>query len=95
MKNSQFMDTYQLERRKEPQCFNCNGLGEYRGGGMLMCQCHCCGGTGYSDNSSEEKCAIIGNKIDKRSKEYKQSINELIKLGLSKKEAESRIEKGI
>lgn len=66
------------------------------GGGFLMTICEECHGNGKifknkdSNTTSESRNLDVSttNKIDKRSKAYKDAIKELTKSGLSKQEAE-------
>lgn len=89
------MDTYQLKRRDGIVCWNCSGLGECEGGGMMKSNCGVCGGEGWLSDlmKREPKPQVV--KLDKRSKMYKESVKKLQNLGLSLSEAENRLKEAV
>lgn len=66
-------------------CCRCQGSGMYLGNGMIMTECNLCG-----DNAQETKISPPSlDKIDRRSKSYKKTIDDLMGLNpkLSRDEA--------
>jgi len=84
----ELMDTYQLKRPKAVVCWNCSGTHEMLGGGMIKTECTVCT-DGFIYPEKEKEVSDV--KIDKRSKEYKIALKELIDIGLSKEEAENKL----
>lgn len=60
------------------RCKSCAGSGKLRGSGMIMQDCHYCGGSG-SINIIE----LSDIKIDKESKQYKEAIKKIKGLNTS------------
>lgn len=83
-------------------CQNCLGSGQQMGGGMMKEPCtQCDDGFIYpAEKTCKSEVEIQKNtentkitpKIDTKSKEYKHAVKELMKLGLSKEEAEKQFE---
>jgi len=75
-------------------CQTCYGSGQMESGGFIKKHCIPCDGEGFvypleSRTDQEKKLP----KIDRRSKEYKHTIKELMKLGMSEEEAHKQFEK--
>jgi hypothetical protein len=57
-------------------CYRCQGNGTYLGNGMMITDCELCG-----DNAQESKILPPSlDKIDRRSKSYKKTIDDLMEL---------------
>lgn len=70
------------------KCIRCLGNGEFLGSGMLIVPCNLC-----NEENAIERTSTVNNlldKIDKRSKHYKDAIKDIMDVnsGLSRKEAE-------
>jgi DnaJ-class molecular chaperone len=86
-------------------CINCAGTGKVVGGGMLTQDCETCDGEGKIDIHNEIKEIEVSKtisekshhdeiKIDKRSKDYRDSIKRLQKVSnLTREEAEKMLDK--
>jgi len=62
-------------------CYRCHGTGIYFGNGMMKADCDKC--DGFGTLLSQDELAQIENKgtrIDKRSKEYKKAIKDIMDL---------------
>ena len=57
-------------------CIRCNGSGTYMGNGMMMTNCELCAN---NSTSPTEYSAPSLDKIDRRSKDYRDAINDLMK----------------
>lgn len=56
-------------------CYRCNGTGMYLGNGMMMAECNIC-----DDNEPQIKMSAPPLKsIDRRSKDYIEAINDIMK----------------
>lgn len=62
------------------------------GGGMMRVKCTVCI-DGYNSPDTVTKPVI--KSLDKRSKQYKEAVQELISIGLSKEEAHNKLSQGI
>jgi hypothetical protein len=68
----------------EKLCIRCNGNGKYLGNGMMMTNCELCENTRNNDSIKAPEL----DKIDRRSKDYRDAINDIMKeSNLSRKEA--------
>lgn len=66
-------------------CYRCNGSGMYLGNGMIMTKCTLC--TEY--DMDKKKSTLTLDKVDRRSKSYKKTIDDLMYLNpeLSREDA--------
>ena len=56
-------------------CYRCQGSGMYLGNGMIMTECNLCNG-----HSPQKVSAPTLDKVDRRSKSYKKTIDDLMDL---------------
>lgn len=79
------------------RCQACRGSGKLLGGGFVQIICETCHGTGNNElgetkdsaNNAKNGTSSVSksHKIDRRSKEYKKAIADLMAQGLSKEQA--------
>lgn len=65
----------------ESRCLQCAGMGEVMGLGMIMIDCQSCDGFGSVSQEIAIKDIVKDiSYVDRRSKLYKDAINDIIKL---------------
>lgn len=73
----------------ETICIRCNGTGSYRGLGFMEQDCDLCNHDDYAEKEASKKIVSL-DKVDRRSKSYKDAIKDIMKLDkkITRQEAE-------
>jgi hypothetical protein len=74
-----------------PKCPICNGKGKLKTLGGMSKDCKCITDPNYLKRLDKNEESIP--PIDKRSKSYKEAIGKMVKMGMTKEEAEIEFEK--
>jgi hypothetical protein len=91
---TELVDVYGHKRRITACCTTCYGSREMMGGGMMRVKCTSCV-DGYNSVPDSDTDKPVLKTLDKRSKQYKEAVQELVSLGLNKEEAHEKLANGL